>query len=176
MPVLLLGEVWLRLTVVSCRSLAASWCTSGSSMVILGVGAVQGGVQSALSFTSSTLSKYTGACCLSGWVGCCLPVPRLGSVQLSTEVTQSGGMRDTAFPVSSKGHTYQGTLSYASYSILRSTVWYYRYLSPNCSLKLEGQTSHLVCINQGTLRSTSCILPRSTVWCQLRRGHRKGRP
>ena len=44
---------------------------------------------------------------LSGWVGCRLPVPRLGSVQLSTEVTPSGGMRDTAFPVSSRGHTSQ---------------------------------------------------------------------
>ena len=29
--VLLLGEVWLRLTGVSCRPLAASWCTLGSS-------------------------------------------------------------------------------------------------------------------------------------------------
>ena len=51
------------------------------------------------------------------------PHCRLGSVQLSTEVTPSGGMRDTAFPVSSKGHTYQGTLRYASYSVLKSTVW-----------------------------------------------------
>ena len=47
----------------------------------------------ALAFTLPPLLMCTSACCLSDWVGCRLPVPRLGSIQLYTGVTPSGGVR-----------------------------------------------------------------------------------